>query len=84
MKNLVLDHNSYRIFTNSRASTKFLTELYKQKILKNHDYKVKYLKQDVEQALRVHVHYSLRSKWCIASSKVLIFLLWVKCVFICS
>ena len=58
MKTFVLEHDCYRIFRNPRASANLLVKHYKQKILEKHDYKVKDLKQDVEQELRVHVHYS--------------------------
>ena len=58
VKNLVPKHNCYRIFSNPRASTKFLAKLYKQNFLEKHDYKVKDLKQDVKKELRVHVAYS--------------------------
>ena len=57
-KTLVPKRNYYIIFSNPRASAKFLVKLYEQNFLKKHDYKVKDLKQDVEKELRVHVAYS--------------------------
>ena len=43
-KTLVTKRNCYIIFSNPRASSKFLVKLYEQNFLKKHDYKVKDLK----------------------------------------
>ena len=48
------DHNYYKFSATS------LAQHYKTKILENHDYKIKDMKKDVEEELRVNVGYS---KW---------------------
>ena len=58
VKTLVQDHNCYRIFAYTRVSTTFLAQHYKTKILENHNYKVKDMKKDTEEELRVNVGYS--------------------------
>ena len=58
VRNLVLDRNHYRIFTNPRVSTTFLSQHYKIRILENHAYKIKDMKNDVEKELRLNVGYS--------------------------
>ena len=57
LKTLVPEHNCYRIFKNPRAFAKIIALLFNQKILKRHDYKLKALKHDAEQELRVHGSY---------------------------
>ena len=58
VKTLVLDHKCYRIFTNLRVSANFLDQHYKTIILENHTYKIKDMKKDDEEELRVNVGYS--------------------------
>ena len=58
VKTLVPDHICYRIFTNPRVSVPFLAQYYKTRILENHAYKIKDMKKDVEEELRVNVRYS--------------------------
>ena len=58
VRTLVLDHDSYRIFTNPRVPATFLAQHYKTRILENHNYKVKDMKKDAEEDLRVNVGYS--------------------------
>ena len=58
VKTLVLDYNCYRIFTNPKVSATFLAQHYKTRILENHNYKVKDMKNDVKVELRMNVGYS--------------------------
>ena len=58
VKTLVQDHNCYRTFSNPRVSAAFLAQHYKTRIIGNHAYKIKDMKKDAEEKLRVNVGYS--------------------------
>ena len=62
VKTLVPDHNCYRIFTNLRASATYLTQHYKTRILKNHNYKVKDMKKDTKADGALSA--SKKGGWC--------------------
>ena len=55
VKTLIQDHNYYRIFTNLTCIKKFLAYHYKGKIMAKRDYKVKDLRKEVEDELKVNV-----------------------------
>ena len=56
VKTLVPNHNYYRIFT--RVLATFLAQHYRTIILEKHNYKVKDMKKDGKEKLRVNVGYS--------------------------
>ena len=58
VKSFVPDHNCYRTVTNPRVSAALLAQHYKTIMLENHAYKIKDMKKDVDEELRVNVGYS--------------------------